>query len=67
MPPEDQEFLLMELLAKYMVPLDNANEKNDVEEYWEQWCRLAEDWMVSHCALSLGDDTMFSVPLHYRR
>ena len=47
MPPEDQEFLLMELLAKYMVPLDNANEENDVEEYWEQWCRLAHTVLLA--------------------
>ena len=32
LPIEDQEFLLMELLETYMLPLDQANEENHMEE-----------------------------------
>ena len=57
---EDSEQLSSDLIEEHIDDLSQAFEEEDVEKYWVTWCRLAEGWLLHHCAFANADPAIIS-------
>ena len=57
---ESCEYILGDLFEEYMEKLSVSYENNDVESYWYWWCRIAEQWLIRHCAYATADESFLS-------
>ena len=62
LPPLDIEHLTSDIIELHIEKLYASFEKQDIEEYWVEWCRLAENWLLYHCAISTGNPALAEDP-----
>ena len=52
----DAEFINDSVIEEFGDKLNKCFDDNDVEDYWNTWCRMAEKWLLLHSALANGSD-----------
>ena len=62
LPHDDLEFLTEMVMESHESQLSTAWWNLDVDEFWSVWTKMAEEWLLEHAALSLGEEVNLSDP-----
>ena len=65
LPDEDCELISESVFSEYHGKLLEAFREKDINGCWKTWSQMAEEWLLQHAAISLGEDKILS-DQHYR-